>query len=737
MSAADGTQIENFVASQQEVPIVSSDEGAPRVPFPTSYRLTRRQEDELVDFACQRLAQLEDELGRSSTGEAWFESADFRGIGGKSFLGRRQLYEMTYHNRVEWRPYILGGIFRDSNNLVVPISRRIVRQMIARANNYFFATDPWFAAYPVGVGDRKLAADIERYTRFKFDQGRQKSVLEKAVELAFVRGEAVVKTTFANKEQIYQQAASVLVDASGAEILGQDGDYILEDDLWVPETNEAIDPQSGQATQEPTGRMVLKRDGVTPKPVDMNFVAKLITRKITHYKGPESAVVYYRDFLCPLNAPSVQEADCVVHLYDMPVMQLADTYQRQGALDVAVGNEDALRSAQRAISMIRDMATEGGDAKAAKGKPRPELGESDDRVSSNTDPIVEIAEFHLRYDANGDGIMEDIMLVLDRKNRTPIFYDYTANITPDGMRPFDVVRVNEVDGRWHGIGAMEMFESSQLIVDLLVNRWDFSQSRAGRVDFWSPHNTAEGDSRKDLMLNWGSTYTLKPGKSAQDALSYVTLPDIKHDALQNMFQFFLQMATNESGVANANDARAAGLDTSELATGVRNIEKSGQEMFALYLSHLEPGLQGVIQRSMGLIFANMDGPEVFTFFEGDVQAVSSIDPRQVKDVDLNVSLLLTRYRGEQLLQSSMQAANLVTQFYSHTPDVQVRVAPLYRDMLKALQVSFADEIIEPMPPQMPQEGSVSGTAPGTPAVNPQQASQAIGLRPQGVSQPNL
>jgi hypothetical protein len=690
VNLSESDQLTAFVEATANIP-PAPDTGPdgqdlPRIPFPTAYTLTRAQETKLIEHALRRLTELKDEMGRSCIEQGeWYTQADFTEAGKRSFLGKRQLYDMLYHNIADWRPHVLGGIFEDSN-LVVPLARRIVRQMVARANGYFFATDPWFAAFAVGVADRDLAADIERYARFKFDESHLKHALELAVELAFVRGEAVVKTTYETREQIYRQRANVLVDADGRDILGADGDYILDSDLWATETmpNEAV----------PTGRVVLKRDGVTPKPLDPTWENKLVTRKITHFRGAEAGVVYYKDFLCPLAAPSVQDADCVVHLYDMPVMRLADMYQRKSMLDLS--NEQSVLATQRAIEMIRNMAGESGEPKAARDQERPEHRQNEQSAGERSEPVVEIAEFHLRYDADGDGIMEDVMLVLDVKNQAPIFYDYEANVTPDGLRPFDVVKVNQVDGRWYGMGGMEMFESSQEIVDLLVNRWNFSQSRAGRVDFWNPQHTLEGDANPNLLLNWGSTYTPKPGKTKDDILSYVTLPDMKHEALQNMFEFFMQMATNESGVANANDANAVGLDTAELATGVRNIEKSGQEMFALYLSHLEPGLQSVIQRAAALIFANLDAEEVFTFFEGDTQIEGSIRPDDVREMNLHVSLLLTRYRGEQLLQSSAQAANLVTQYYGLAPVVQARVAPLYRDMLKALQVNFADEIIAPM-----------------------------------------
>jgi hypothetical protein len=76
----------------------------------------------------------------------------------------------------------------------------------------------------------------------------------------------------------------------------------------------------------------------------------------------------------------------------------------------------------------------------------------------------------------------------------------------------------------------------------------------------------------------------------------------------------------------------------------------------------------------------------------------SLTPDQVRVMDLDVSLLLTRSKSEQVLESSVQAANLVVQFYNLPPMVQERVKTLYVQSLKALQVEQAEDIIMPLPP---------------------------------------
>jgi hypothetical protein len=710
-------QVERIIAPQEGEESTHDDGISPVMPFPTSYVLTRDQEDELISHAMTRLEQLERETGRDvCEGEWWGKDAqgvdwyDSEGVGEpqETWMGKRHLYDLTYKNEVGWRSRLLGGIFAQSN-LVVPAARRICRQMIARAVNYFFGTDPWFAIYPVGMLDRDRADKADRYIRWKMDQAKLKRTEEQGIERAFIVGEAVVKTSWANRAQIYKARAAVLVDEMGADILAADGDYILEDDPWIMEAAE--DPATGEMI--PSGQIVLKRDGATPQPPAMNFVEKLITRRITHYKGPEAKVIHFMDFLCPLEAESIQQADCVVHLYDKPLMELADEWKK--GIDASESAEVKAEGIRKAVEMLRTLATSSSQPKSAQNSDNVDKSTGDTRIEAQTQPVVEIAEFHLRYDCDGDGILEDVMLVIDRKSRTPIFYDYEANITADGLRPFSVIRVNEVPGRWYGIGAMEMFDTSQKIVDLLVNRWNYSNGKSARVDFWNPHNTIEGRANPNLELNWGGTYTPAPGKSAKDCLESIYLENNTGDQVQELSEFFMQLMTNESGVANSNDGQLAGLESTKLATGIRNIEKSGQELFSLHLGHLEPGVSETLTKMVKLMMSRMDQLEVHRYFEegeggegtGDFQ---EINPGDISNMELDTRILLTRYRGEQILESSIRAWEIVEKYYAQTSlDVQARTQNMAIDILKALQIPNADRVIEPLPLLTQQTTPVDAT----------------------------
>jgi len=728
------TQTDQLLEVTEQVPSPENPEATnqPRVPFQGSLKLSWEQEDRMIEHAMKRLDDLEKELGRNITKSAdWFRNIEQARDGSGSHLGKRERFDAIWANDVSWRPYIHGGIYEKSN-LNVPLVRRIVRQMVARANNYFFGTDPWFVATPEGVEDRYLAEKIDRYSKFKLRQSKSRSSKENAVELSFIRGETVMKSVYRRKEDLYETEASVLVDIEGNPITDSSGGYIYETDEFV----EA--PLMDEITGEETGEvaMVLSRDPSVYQPEVPLYETMTVPQRVVLFSGAESQPVYFKDFLCPLSAENVQDADCVIHVYDQPIVELIDQYRRMDMLDPQNASDESFEATRRAVEMFRELSESDGSPKAARNQASDyKDSETIENRDNEADPVIEAAEFYMRFDANQDGIMEHIFLVLDRKSRTPIFYEYVGNVTPDGQRPFTVIRPMDVDGRWYGVGAIEMFEPIQDVIDLLVNRWNFSQSKSGRVTFWNPQATIEGQDNPHLKLNDGQTYTLVSGRKAEEALSYVTLPDIKYEYIQNMFEFFMQLAMNESGIQHANDANMVGLEQAKLATGIRNIEKSGQEMFSLFISKLEIGVQETLTKEIDLVFANLDEEEVFNYFAGDddpdEEIIMSISPEEVRNLRFNVEVLLTRYKGEQVLNQAMAGISAVREFYSQPSLLQQeKTAPFYRLIIKALDLKVnAEEVITPIGPVAP--------GPGMPSLDPAQANQAAQNGPDNRPPENL
>lgn len=713
-------QISRFLSRLPTESNTETDPNAPLAAFSSALELTREQEEEMTAHCMNRYNDLSSELGRdgvvgSGGGSSWYSQA-----GGnakrtsQSFMGKRQLYEMVYHNNVEWRAYLLGGIFEE-HNLVIPSARRVIQQQIARADNYFFGSDPWITAMPVGSGDIELADSVDRWTKHRFDQVSTIEAHKQANEGAFIRGEDVIKTTYRKVLDFHQTVANIMVDPNGQPFLASDNDYIFGDDFWI---------------ENPDGQKILRRDNQTVAPdwalvqdeaggVIINqdfFETRKVDRSIVKRKGSESRVIYYTDFLCPLSAESVEDADCVVHIYDEPAIDIASKL-----LDRIEQNPEP-GQLPRLMQILNNIAGSSGERNSAKESSRPEEGESelsDNTGSDRDEAVVNLGEFYIWYDPFGDGRgRRNIVVLIDLESREPLYYDYVANVTPDAKRPFHVVRINPINGRWHGTGNMETYWPLQEMIDLLANRWNMSQSGSARVDFWNPYATVEGTDDPTLKVNGGQTYTLKPNKTADDALKSVYLTDIKSDRIHEQIQYLQQHLMNMSGVSNANDSRSAGLDTAQLATGINNIQASGEELFNPWLSHLTPGHRSAAKSALLIEIEHMDDNDFYHFMEGGSRIMATVSKAELRYLDLDVKIELTRYRTEREIIQNEKSFAVFDRFYHLPLILQAKWAPHAKRTLSNLEVRDSETLIEPnlfsyvdnmgLPPSPPTETVSSG-----------------------------
>lgn len=679
----------------------TEDPDAPRVPIRTSYKITREQETALCHHIHTSLSAIEDELGRSEAmdEESWHKHilVDARGErrSDRLFMPTRVMFQMMFNNRWEWRPSSLPSpnIFEQSN-LSLPVARRITRQLIGKAIKNFFSSDPWISAYPLGPTDEELARAIDKFLGYKMVKASSKAALSIAIRNAFIQGESVVKIRHAVKDSFFEREVEVLVDPeSGLPFIAQDGDYITTSDKWIiaPSTPD----ESGQLPMN-AGATVLARDGVTPMPKNSLTATMKLPRRQVHYSGPEISTVHYRDFLCGLAETDIHAAPIIAHIYDMPVMNLVDFYGRNSRF----GDEGTtvFESTAKMLEVI-DELRRSGDYTSGERAPRPELGQTSDSRMQRIEPTVEIAEAYLHWDANGDGVVEHIMVVMDRKTMIPLFYDYVENVTPKGRRPFEVIRINPVDGRWHGQGSMEQFEQLQLSVDLMYNRMNYGTSTAGRLDIVNAQaiERQAGNNTADLQLNNGKPLYTKNGFDPTKVVHSVYFENIRIADFQRLLEQALQLGMNESGVATANDGYIAGMDTTQLATGIKNIENAGDEVFAVSIDELSRALTEIGRQVLHVLFANMDEQETFTFFEGTKPATLMIRREDVSLVDMDVQLVITRYKNEQMNQASQQAIQHALAFYSLPLDQQRRLTPLFQSVLTSLNVPNVDEIISPLP----------------------------------------
>lgn len=742
MSVRGPSQVEVL---RENLPAAGDDPNKPRIPFKTALVLTREQEDALVDHVCTRLDQIEKQLGKvtgnTATGREFEVSCE-----PESFFGKRQKYTARYYNHVEDRKTNAAPGSKDDtifnySNLTASVSQRTVRQMIAKGTSFLFGQpddDEWFTAEGIGIEDESLADKVKKYARFVIKKNRIKAHHAQAVEFAFVRGESVIKTTHNEVFQIFKRTETFLVDQAGQPILDAHGDYITVGDAWVPEQKQvpaasvppeqehlAIveapadpadqtdqsdpteleaagqqPPQPEQMALIPTGRYLLKRDGVTVKPDAPVWKTDVITRRIVTFSGPDSRICHYLDFLAPLNATGLQagEADLIAHLYDKSALQVAQMFRQQFE-----EGDQGLENFQSAVQILLDMLSQSPAPKSAEKQPRRDFKEKDTDASQNN-PQSEFAEVWGTYDCDGDGLEEEFFMVLDRNNRVPVFYEYTANVTLRGMRPFDVQRAIAIDGRWYGMGGMEYFETEQEPIDLALNRQNYRASKSGRVTLWRPYNTMEGDRDRNLRLNDGGTYTPKPGMKDEDVLSYVVLPDDTSDVKETR-DFMMQMIQVKAGVLTGADRNTSGMPSSQTLGEEQLITDSGDELFALFLMNLYNGEIAALTSVLDVLFSNIDRNQVFTYFNGDAHEILELTPDDVRDLSVNVRLSITRTRDRQTLEAGNTAEQIVDSYYQKPVALQQRLTSFAQNRLKAMKVPRPETIIEPLDlqPQAPQQ----------------------------------
>ena len=699
-----------------------------KVIIPSALELTQEQESRMLQHFAQRFKDLSTELGRAN-----YESPAYNAIpittlqrNYAAHFGKRHLAHLIYQQRMEWRQWVLGGIWAETN-IHLPLTTRITGQQIARANKTFFGSSPFFAVNGLSSDSDPLARDLDSMAHHFLDTiGGISAGLEDAIALAFIQGECAVKTKHHKLTSYFQSYREVALDPKGNPYVAQDGDYIYRTDLFVPALVPVMDEATGQIVQDPeTGApmmqegtdMVLKRDMATPMPATLDWqMVKLDLTKVLADRV-ESKPIYYLDFLCPLNAPDVQQADVVIQCYNSKVIELAAQYLRD---EWGASPTDQL---ERVSRMVNELTGGTPDAKQAIGdRDRPEQGEYS--MNNNTgrdrnEPLVGLAECWGWYDVFGDGVPRNIMVLMDQDGNIPIYYDYVENLCDDGLRPIDIVRINPVTGRWHGQGNVERFYNLQDQADLLINRALFAESRAARVDFWDPSKTIEGELNPNLELNWGGTYRLANGARVEDVLKPVYLENIKSANLKDLLQLVMQTMQAMSAVSNVNDGAMSGLDTAKLATGIRNLEASGEELYHQYISQLRPCIESILRRALRTLVKTLLSTEgnkqkVIKFFDKPSKRFVELDINRLSDLDLDVELTLTTYDRQSRLQSTQLAFNMLAAYLQSVgapPQIlEQRLGPLVANNLRALQVRNPDDLTAPIPEEMRMLA-----APGMPA----------------------
>lgn len=627
------------------------------------------------------------------------------------FLPRREIYARQMEDDFSWRRGSEGrrtNAFTGSDELAADIfdlqndSLNIVGGfaafMTARTADDLFGTDPFYALNPEGLEDRQLADDLQKHSEWKLRQSPFKDAALDAVDLAMGLGEGVLKVHWHREVDVYECEATVL-HLDGEPVLTIAGEYLFPEDVLEP-----IEPSAG------TGFLTAGKDpSLRLDPARVTWEERAIEKTNVSCNGVRAATMHYKDFLCPLTAEDVAESDFVGHRFQMGL------------------TEAAQRFAMRA-ELVERLRSETSEAKAARDLPR--MDEVAERQDGESDPVIEFVECWVKHDPVGDGRLRRIYALIALPIAEIVEMDYMANRTPGGQLPFFVVRAYKVKNRWYGRGYYETYASAQEYIDRQLNRIEYRNRFHSNPAVFVNHNLlAETEDAGDFELRPGRTFMKRSGARMQDIVEAWAYPDLDERTWQLM-QFMIQTIQVRSGVTSAAQGEVSSLPSTATATGIESILQSASVLARLPMGNIRAGLEKALLYAVKLIYANFDRDEVFTYFEGDDQRARTLEAGRVQNLDLNVRLLLTRFKQRESLDSAQKAIDVHAR-YIGLPELEKGAArPLYVQALKGLGFDQADGIIRqqqeeppaPAPGGLP-EGGAAGAAMGgaAGAANPMEA----------------
>jgi hypothetical protein len=686
--------IENLV--NQPLTISKKEEEVVQPPY-SSLILRSEQEKRVVERICKKIEDLQ------RTRRDWVE--------------KRNSYVAQHHNDFEWRVKE-GNIFSKSN-LTFNLSRRVATAVSAQLIKGFVGKDPYFNVKAIGAEDEQLAREVERMARYKLGRSKLKSAITEAIEDALVVGEAVVKITHADDAMFFKRSGAILVDGAGMPITTPDGDIIFEGEPF------AQDPATGQIVLASDRRVII--------PMDYRYEMGVQAGRKTIYKGTDVRVLHYADFLCPLNAADIHEADFCAHLYDQRLNAVA----RKWIYSIAPDAVDT--PAKKAF--LKELAHRINNLKSETSLPKSEEKKSVFRNGEIEEPndhdvsVVQLAEVYMREDVDDDGVFEDVYMVVDLKNKVALFYDYTANITPDGRRPFEVVRCTPARHRWYGLSEYEVNASRQEFVDWAFNRLVYENSITGAIRGYDPNAAEEWETEEPQAGD--KLYRIRDPERFKNGIITLQVPPVS-DNLWQFAEYLMQNAQLDSGNVQPGEQQLAGVPAAKLAAGIRAIERASGTISALRDIRIDQGVSKVIEAALKCMLAHLDQEEEYSYFEGSSNITARISREDVVRLHYMIETTTDVTEAESALQKATTAANLVVQYYQLPPIVQPRVTAFYADALRALDVADPERALVPVQPMemmqpMPQEGMPQEGQP--PSGQMQQPQSGMQQAQQGEAQP--
>lgn len=622
--------------------------------IPTGMKLTPEQLAKLEKETYDRIVELMEEVGIGTD----------RTIRSDSFIGRRKRYQDSYDGDYDWRKGELGGIFKQSN-FCKGTNKRYIRKTSAKMRDDLLGTSPFFAVLPARYGQAgasskaKQAQQIEEYIQRKVEDSNVFEGLRMAQKVALIRNESVVKITFLQETSPYYDNAEVLVNEDGSPVQTISGDYIYKDDnFFADQTTEGV----FRLEKEPTFEM---QEG--------QYQFQMVERLKQYqdiYKNVDCRVVDFRSWLCPLRAESVHKADCVAQLMDLPFDTVTEIYGGLETFDVYQGRI----TANTPVS---------GEATAITTR-----GEEEDGERSRVVATVPLAEIYRRVDADGDGEAEEVFMVMDMQNRKLVFWDYLHRHM--GKRPFEVIPGMEgIPNRWYASGISEIMEDHSIYIDGQFNRVNNADSKSETLRFRMKNSVKQWKDGSQVAFGTNEVLDAESGYDQSNPpifqVNLAAPTEMGLELMRNMEQAGDLMF----GSISAQEASASDLNQGKTATGILNLERVGDVLVKDAEIGQSKAITDIMKQVVTVLLENLD--PVVSIYSDKEDQIMSLNRDEIRDIDQDIRLLLTRSRSAEQLAVNEKAEGACIRYFGLNPVQQFYLRDFYIYQLKSLEVPDPDE----------------------------------------------
>lgn len=551
----------------------------------------------------------------------------------------------------------------------------------AQAEQDLFGGDPWFAAQPIGIADDKLATTIQRHLQWSLRDGELITSYRNAIPIAAALGEVFTLTHYCVETDEYEAPRDVL-HANGKPVEFE-GKYVGDDDL-TPADDDGLR---------------VRKDG-KPMPVSgkVDWRKVFETRQTVISQGVQTSVLHHNDISFREDAPALDLKH--TNFYVLVEMSVSDAIKRFNLSPrdgIRLAKAGALDNSQDLVSAKDEAAIDASCIENGGEETSFGFGINEQLLNSR----IRLYMGFVRLDPFGDGITRRLVCVFPPAHEDWLVWcDYLGNITPKAALPVHCHVWEAVPHRLYGKGFFAKYEKVQTAVDDLLSQVRFRNAmNANPIGGIHVDALENDDEETNVELKPGFLAELKTGKKLSDFIEFATMPELDQRTME-LVNLFIQMAQLRSGISSASQGDMSSLPENNTATGIRQLMSRAAVLLKKPIRGLRTSFNREFSFTTRLFYANFDRDEAFVWGEGENVEMVTLTADQVRDLDIDVRMLLTQEQNQTKLEGAQVATGLFGQWLG-IPEIEKNNArPLYLQAMKALEFDQADTIIRQAAPTL-------------------------------------